>query len=344
MRLSPENAGPALGWTPGSRLQGARSTGSGFPAGTRSSSYRTHCLPSEARNERRREYTTNPGDTNPYRFSTKPKDFVTGLYYYGFRYYDAVTGRFVNRDPIEEQGGVNVYGFFGNGPVGRWDFLGMSWLFEELDRIKVIMSRGVRQCLCLWIKAELEKHLLRMAVLQRQFDRLREQYYKAFDAYRSESSNSVSDEIFLTTVPGVIDTLITASGAADYSEEAKQLQHFLLGVSTVDRLYEDMTGPPDDRYEVADRTARWIAPHLKGWTGLVVGVGEIGIDTGEILANWYINSSASWDNLRAFETAKRNKADELRLEYENGITLRRQFFYELRCRVILELPLIPRRR
>ena len=39
---------------------------------------------------------------------TKPQDSVTGLYYYGFRYYDAANGRWLNRDPIEEQGGVNL--------------------------------------------------------------------------------------------------------------------------------------------------------------------------------------------------------------------------------------------
>jgi hypothetical protein len=34
-------------------------------------------------------------------------------------------GRFINRDPISEQGGINLYGFCGNNGVGRWDYLGM---------------------------------------------------------------------------------------------------------------------------------------------------------------------------------------------------------------------------
>jgi RHS repeat-associated protein len=39
----------------------------------------------------------------PYRFSTKPLDADTGLYYYGYRWYHPATGRWPSRDPIEEQ-------------------------------------------------------------------------------------------------------------------------------------------------------------------------------------------------------------------------------------------------
>ncbi|MDF1756596.1 MAG: hypothetical protein P1U89_27675 [Verrucomicrobiales bacterium] len=63
---------------------------------------------------------------NPYRFSTKPKDEVTGLYYYGYRYYDAGNGRWLNRDPIEERGGLNLYGFVGNDGVNLIDVLGLQ--------------------------------------------------------------------------------------------------------------------------------------------------------------------------------------------------------------------------
>jgi uncharacterized protein RhaS with RHS repeats len=45
---------------------------------------------------------------------------------YGYRYYDPVTGRWPSRDPIEERGGVNLYGFVGNGGVNWWDALGLA--------------------------------------------------------------------------------------------------------------------------------------------------------------------------------------------------------------------------
>jgi RHS repeat-associated protein len=61
-----------------------------------------------------------------YGFSTKP--FVEGpdWYYYGFRYYDPVTGRWPSRDPIGEAGGVNLYSVVDNNPIGNFDYLGLS--------------------------------------------------------------------------------------------------------------------------------------------------------------------------------------------------------------------------
>jgi RHS repeat-associated protein len=52
---------------------------------------------------------------------------------YGYRYYDPVTGRWPSRDPIEERGGVNLYGFVDNNSVNYWDFLGMAIVIPNLD-------------------------------------------------------------------------------------------------------------------------------------------------------------------------------------------------------------------
>jgi RHS repeat-associated protein len=43
---------------------------------------------------------------------------------YGYRHYDPVTGRWPSRDPIEEKGGVNLYGFLGNNSIVAYDYLG----------------------------------------------------------------------------------------------------------------------------------------------------------------------------------------------------------------------------
>ncbi|MFA6962962.1 MAG: RHS repeat-associated core domain-containing protein [Opitutaceae bacterium] len=69
---------------------------------------------------------------NAFRFSTKFTDVESGLVYYGMRYYDARNGRFINRDPIEERGGLNLYGFCGNDGVSRYDLLGMKGFFSKL--------------------------------------------------------------------------------------------------------------------------------------------------------------------------------------------------------------------
>jgi integrase/recombinase XerD len=46
--------------------------------------------------------------------------------FYGYRWYDPLTGRWPSRDPIGERGGVNLYGFVINTPLGRFDILGMA--------------------------------------------------------------------------------------------------------------------------------------------------------------------------------------------------------------------------
>jgi RHS repeat-associated protein len=80
----------------------------------------------------------------PLRFSTMFEDNVTGDRKYLFRDYTPSTGRGKSRDPIEEQGGVNLLGFVGNDAVCNWDRYGLWWLdpshagltksaWEELD-------------------------------------------------------------------------------------------------------------------------------------------------------------------------------------------------------------------
>jgi len=58
-------------------------------------------------------------------WSTKPLCPVTGLSEYEFRKYDSDLGRWVSPDPAGEKGGVNLYGFVGNDPVRRRDYLGL---------------------------------------------------------------------------------------------------------------------------------------------------------------------------------------------------------------------------
>src|SRR5208282_2768685 len=86
---------------------------------------------------------------NPFRFSTKYQDDETDLLYYGYRYYNPSTGRWLSRDPAEEQGSsllrtgrqsedqfdangnwigetdsVNLYAFVANDPLDQIDYLG----------------------------------------------------------------------------------------------------------------------------------------------------------------------------------------------------------------------------
>jgi RHS repeat-associated protein len=65
-------------------------------------------------------------DLNPFRYSSRFTDSETDLLYYGFRLYNPNTGRWLNRDPIEEWGGLNLYGFVDNSPLDYVDLFGLT--------------------------------------------------------------------------------------------------------------------------------------------------------------------------------------------------------------------------
>jgi RHS repeat-associated protein len=68
--------------------------------------------------------TGSYASTNPFRFSTKYVDTETNLAYFGYRYYNPETGRWLNRDPIGEKGGVNLYAFVKDAPINYVDLQG----------------------------------------------------------------------------------------------------------------------------------------------------------------------------------------------------------------------------
>jgi RHS repeat-associated protein len=90
-------------------------------------------------------------DANPFRFSTKYYDVETDLYYYGYRYYSPSLGRWISRDPSEEKGGNNLYGFVGNDPLNQFDFLGLwkrdsssgdIWIAESGDSLSSLAMKA----------------------------------------------------------------------------------------------------------------------------------------------------------------------------------------------------------
>ena len=58
---------------------------------------------------------------NTYRFSSKELDARSGLYYYGYRYYAPNFQRWLNQDPIQERGGINLYSFVRKNPINLID-------------------------------------------------------------------------------------------------------------------------------------------------------------------------------------------------------------------------------
>jgi len=112
----------------------------------------------------------------PFRFSTKRYDEGTGLSYYGYRFYAPVIERWLNRDPLGEAGGVNLYGFVLNDPVnsvdpeGLWVVpvvvglyaVGAVWIFKDCmerctgkkicEKEKEVDTQTVAKCANICIK------------------------------------------------------------------------------------------------------------------------------------------------------------------------------------------------
>ena len=53
---------------------------------------------------------------------------TSGLHLAPFRAYDARLGRWLSRDPIGEEGGINLYGYVGDNPINSVDLLGWEAL------------------------------------------------------------------------------------------------------------------------------------------------------------------------------------------------------------------------
>jgi len=93
---------------------------------------------------------------HPIRFSTKYTDTGSGFLYYGYRYYNPSTGRWMTIDPVGEAGAMNCFAFVLNQPVQEFDVLGLADFPAEggtgmpgllLDRIPERSAGG-------WIQVE----------------------------------------------------------------------------------------------------------------------------------------------------------------------------------------------
>ncbi|UDQ97755.1 RHS repeat-associated core domain-containing protein [Lentisphaerota bacterium WC36G] len=79
---------------------------------------------------------------NVFKFSSEYAEKETGLIYYNYRYYNPVNGKWLSRDPIEEFGGYNLYGFIGNDVISFIDVLGLGvFIITEKDDIKINDNR-----------------------------------------------------------------------------------------------------------------------------------------------------------------------------------------------------------
>ena len=83
--------------------------------------------------------------TQPFQWSSEFYDSELDLVYYNFRHYSPSLGRFLSRDPIQEQGGLNLYAFVGNKPInfGDWKGLEVYAVLDTTAGVLVISDNGL---------------------------------------------------------------------------------------------------------------------------------------------------------------------------------------------------------
>ena len=77
-------------------------------------------------------------DANPWRYATKYYDAETGLYYFGKRYLDPITGQWMSREILGEDESLNLYEYTHGDPVNNVDRLGL-----EAAAIDAVITNGI---------------------------------------------------------------------------------------------------------------------------------------------------------------------------------------------------------
>jgi RHS repeat-associated protein len=80
-------------------------------------------------------------NANVYRFSSKEIHANSGMYYYGYRFYDPILQRWLNWDPLQEDSGINLYRFGLHNPNLYVDALGLAILQNGTD-VPIIVGGG----------------------------------------------------------------------------------------------------------------------------------------------------------------------------------------------------------
>ncbi|MHA3690183.1 RHS repeat domain-containing protein [Akkermansia sp. AKK6] len=114
---------------------------------------------------------TVKGDVGqPLQWSSEYYDDELALVYYNYRHLNPLDGRWINRDPIAEQEGYNLYAFIENAPVSRVDILGLwkketgsetIWSAEKndtLESLAVDEGRNKGDSVCIWPTEDTKDH------------------------------------------------------------------------------------------------------------------------------------------------------------------------------------------
>jgi RHS repeat-associated protein len=103
--------------------------------------------------------------TTPSPFSANSTTIPTDLVYYGLRYYNPSTGRWLSKDPSDESGGLNLYGFVENDSVNFMDSSGRVPIGPAFDLAWTIARATVIAHVERYIGGSIDASILSAAIV-----------------------------------------------------------------------------------------------------------------------------------------------------------------------------------
>jgi len=156
--------------------------------------------------------------------------------------YESASGRrlFLNRDPIEEAGGLNLYGFCGNDGVNGWDYLGMSW-WSDIKSFMDDVSNAINHAINSFLGREPEgEYADEMVVLDR---------FEVTES-RGKGSSSEGNPVFNVIAERVLQEAVNdVNRDREREYTASELPH---------ELTETMWFKPDDHAYTVGRENHWL--------------------------------------------------------------------------------------
>ena len=122
----------------------------------------------------------------------------SGVAYYGYRYYDPLTGRWPSRDPIEEQGGINLYGFVGNQGVKWVDYLGLDPIKDACLDAKKQLDQLCLNKLGIDAGLQIAKDTIEKIRNEREALWKSEEWRNMVNAYNNESFNDAESAFWIS--------------------------------------------------------------------------------------------------------------------------------------------------
>jgi len=172
---------------------------------------------------------------NPFRWSTKFWDSESGLGYYGKRYYSPALGRWISKDPIEQDGGLNIYAFLANAALNDRDAIGAApsghhpGLTEIYQRMEALGGGPGSEIIKLWTVDFNANHLrnhpqYNAAVWEHVEDLMRLKGFTDLNKFFSAMNNDVNltlefaGRILESPGTGAYNSLVAKAGISAASE------------------------------------------------------------------------------------------------------------------------------